>query len=588
MRFRYRLEGYDDDWVEAGTRRVAYFTNLPPGDYTFRVMASNGDGVWSAATASYHFRLRPAWWQTWWATLLFAGAALGLVYAGVRLRLRALERRNRALEAKIGERTVQLAEKVQELTASEERAHASELKALEASHAKSTFLSNMSHELRTPLTAILGFVQLVARDKTLSEAHQNRLSIVLRSGEHLLALINDVLSLAKIEAGRMTLNERAFDLHELLGSVEDMLRGRAKGTDVELVFDRGESVPRYVVGDEGKLRQILINLIGNSMKFTERGHVTLRVRWEDRRAAFEVEDTGKGIAADELANLFETFVQTESGRQAKEGTGLGLAICRNFVRLMGGDIEVTSEVGKGSTFWFEIDLPEASAAESGPSVPPLAHLERGQEFRVLVVDDNAESRALFGDLLRSAGYEVREASDGKAGVDAWLEWRPHLVCMDIRMPVMDGYAATRRIRELEGGARATAIIGLTASAFKHERDAILAAGCDDFVSKPFRDAEALEKIAEHLGAKYVYEDAAAPPAPAPAVTVERLAAVPHDVIARLKEAAVRGSVQAASLAIEEVRARDAALADGLAGLVANLALDELLRLVEQVDVEPTA
>ncbi len=582
IRFRYRLEGFDADWVDAGTRRVAYFTNLPPGEYNFTVAASTGDGVWTERPASYRFVYRSSPWKTTWAFALYAALGLGVIYAGVRLRLRALERRNEALEAKIEERTAQLAEKVQEVTASEERAHASEIRALEASHAKSTFLTNISHELRTPLTAILGFVQLMARDSSLSESHQKRLAIVLRSGDHLHALINDVLSLSKIEAGRMTLDEKAFDLHRLLKSIEDMLRGRFKRTEVAFAFDIGESVPCSVFGDEGKLRQILINLLGNSMKFTERGHVTLHVRWKDGRAAFEVVDTGAGIAASELSTLFDAFVQTESGRQARQGTGLGLAICRNFVRMMGGDIDVTSAVGEGSTFRFEINLPEASVVAAPVEARSVARLAPGQElFRVLVVDDDVETRALFGDLLRTAGFEVHDADNGKSGLDAWLKWRPHLVFMDIRMPVMDGYTATRRIRELEGGNRRTVIIGLSAGAFKHERDAVLEAGCDDFVSKPFHDAHVLETIAEHLGAKYVYDELVAAPVPAAsAVTAEQLALLTPDLRARLKDAALRGSVQDASRTIAEIRVLDAKLGEGLEHLVARLALDELLKLVE--------
>lgn len=585
IRFRFRLEGFDADWVDTGTRRVASYTNLPPGEYTFRVIASIGDGAWTETGASYRFVYRASPWRTHWAFALYALLGLGLVYGAVRLRLRALERRNEALEAKITERTAQLAEKVREVTESEERAHESELRALDASRAKSTFLSGVSHELRTPLTTILGFVQLIARDTTLSESHQKRLAIVLRSGDHLLALINDVLSLAKIEAGQMSLNEKTFDLHYLLQNLEDMHRAHRRRNDVDVVFERDQSVPQFVVGDEGKLRQILINLIGNATKFTERGRVTIRARWKDGRASFEVADTGSGIADDELQTVFETFVQTESGRRAKEGTGLGLAICRNFVRMMGGDIEVESQLGQGSTFRFEIDLPEASEVAEEAETRHVARLAPGQEhFRILVVDDDVETRALFGDLLRSAGYEVHEAADGKSGVAAWLTLRPNLVCMDIRMPVMDGYAATRRIRELEGGQKRTIILALSASAFTHERDAILAAGCDDFISKPFHDAHVLETIGEHLGARYDYEAPDEPESPAAvAVTIERLAALPPGLRARLKDAAVRGSVQDASQSIADIRSADPTLADGLADLVANLALADVLELVERAD-----
>jgi PAS domain S-box-containing protein len=437
---------------------------------------------------------------------------------------------NRTLEAQVSERTQELSQTLEHLKATQQELIQAKEAAECANRAKSEFLSKMSHELRSPLNAILGFTQVLARDNTLKLVQHKQLEIIKRSGEHLLSLINDVLEMSKIEAGRTTLNENKFDLYRLLSSLQEMLHLKAHSKGLQLTFNYSPDTPRYVRTDESKLRQILINLIGNAIKFTSSGGVTLRVGrsqksdvTSDKRESvpdsevlspdsfflhFEVEDTGPGIAADELDTLFEPFVQTKTGKMSQEGTGLGLPITRQFVQLMGGNITVSSTVGEGTIFKFDLKVTLAQAGEvqtAASTRQAIALAPNQPTYRILVVDDRGESRQLLLHLLSRLGIEVREAENGQEAVALWDSWQPHLILMDMRMPVMDGYEATKQIKSHLKG-QATVIIALTASAFEEDRTMILSAGCDDFVRKPFQEEVLLEKIATHLGVRYVYEE----------------------------------------------------------------------------------
>jgi signal transduction histidine kinase/FixJ family two-component response regulator len=500
------------------------------------------------------------------------------------------------------------------------RLEVSEQRALEANRAKSIFLSNMSHELRTPLNAVLGFAQLMERDPTLSPDSLGHLRTIHRSGEHLLGLIDDVLAISKIEAGRITLAEQPFDLGHLLAGVAELVRVRAEAKDLRLEYHAAEDLPGQVTGDEGKLRQVLLNLLGNAVKFTNEGGVSLRASWDERdggRARFEVEDTGPGIAPAELDALFEPFTQTETGRRSQEGTGLGLAITRTFVRLMGGDVAVRSEVGVGTLFSFDVPLrvssepvaPQREAARVVGLVPGQPH------WRLLVVDDSLDNRTLLSGLLRSVGFEVREATNGREAVDEWQAWRPHFIWMDMRMPVMDGYEATKVIRRKEGvrsqesgvssEPRAVAtgstergsagpeswlltpdsssvkIVALTASAFQHDREAILENGCDDFVTKPFRETTIFEKMEQHLGVAYVVEGTATAASGGGdgALTADRVASLPVELIAELRASLVAGDVALASRAVDRIEPIDAPLAGELRRSIRAYRIDDLLDLV---------
>lgn len=396
-----------------------------------------------------------------------------------------------------------------------------------ANNAKSQFLANMSHELRTPLNAILGFTQLLLRERSLNSDQHKQIAIIHRSGEHLLELINDVLDLSKVEAGRTNLDQTNFDLYNLLEILEEMLQVRAEAKGLQLIFTRDDNVPQYIVTDERKLRQILLNLLGNALKFTQEGKVTLQVssvigdgsltknqlpmteRKEAITLIFTVEDTGSGIAPTEIDSIFQAFVQTEIGHQSQQGTGLGLAISQKFAQLMGGKICVNSTLGKGTIFRCFIQAGIVDTETIFSQQQPTRHIiglaSNQPNYRILIVEDKWANRQLLIRLLEPFGFEVKEAVNGEEGIKLWSTWEPHLILMDIRMSVINGYEAVKQIKkELKG--QATIIIALTASALEQERNIILSAGFDDYLRKPFREQELFVKIEEHLGVRFLYQN----------------------------------------------------------------------------------
>ena len=456
-----------------------------------------------------------------------------------------------------------------------------------ANRAKSVFLANMSHELRTPMNAVLGFSQLLLRDQVLSAHQRQLLTSISHSGEHLLGIINDILEIARVESGRITLTPTAFELHLLLDDMERMFSMRSEAKGLRFSVQRQGDVPRCVVADETKLRQVIINLLGNAVKFTASGGVIiLRVRSAEEpdgtlRLYVEVEDSGVGIAAEDIPHLFVAFFQTAAGRQVTDGTGLGLSISREFVRLMGGDLTVSSRPGEGSTFRFDIRMSlgiETDIRTEATTGPRALHLlPEAPPCRVLVADDQKENRDLLKHLLVSIGFEVRTAVDGVDAVTQCREWTPRLVLLDLRMPVMDGYETMRRIRAAHGAS--IKIIVISASVFPEDQRRAIDAGADGFVAKPFRENDLLEHIKKLTGLDYVYEDVEPPPGEAPGSPAAALSMakaicqLPEELVARLRESTHQADYYRMIALVDEMTVRDEALGR------------QLRRMVEQFDYE---
>ena len=494
-----------------------------------------------------------------------------------------LRKHREHLEELVKDRTEQLAE-------AKARAEA-------ANREKSRFLANMSHELRTPLNAVLGFSRLLKSGPDVSPRQQEALDIIVRSGEHLLNLINNVLDMAKIEAGRVVLEESEVDLHQLLHEIQSLMGVGAAEKGLQFTLERAPDLPRFVAVDAGKLRQVLLNLVGNAIKYTDSGGVKLRAGLirsaecgDKAQIRFEVEDSGPGISPQDCERIFSPFVQG-SQSSAQVGTGLGLAICKQYVELMGGQIGIASEPGKGSVFYFSIPmsvLPSVMEPEE-PKHGRILGLAEGQpRHRLLIVEDQAENRLLLRRLLDPLGFELREAANGKEAVALFEQLRPDLVWMDVRMPVMDGFEAVRRIRAAKAGAD-TKIIALTAHALEEEKRAVMAAGCDDFVRKPFREQEIFDALARHLRLKFIYEKApepeTTPEASGLTVRPEQLEGLPAELLRELRQAVIELDTARTQALIEQVTERDALLGRALNTLATQLGYRRLLKLLESVHAQ---
>ncbi|MCH8295045.1 response regulator [Candidatus Poribacteria bacterium] len=381
-----------------------------------------------------------------------------------------------------------------------------------ANRAKSEFLANMSHELRTPLNGILGYAQILKGDATLSDKHREGVEIIQRSGEHLLTLINDILDLSRIEAGKLELMPTEFHLPEFLKNIADMTRIRAEQKRLAFIYEPLSPLPLGVRGDEKRLRQVLINLLGNAVKYTEKGGVSFKVGYHEAPDGktllrFQVEDTGIGITEEKMEEIFQPFLQVRDSQRGQiEGTGLGLTISQRLVRLMGGELNVKSTPDESSRFWFDIDLPEIPEwMPSEESVERTVAGFVGDKRKILIVDDKRENRAVLVGFLAPLGFEIAEAEDGREGLEKAEAFKPDLILMDLVMPVMDGFEATRQIRQ-SPKLKDMKVIALSASVFEHNQQQSLNAGCDDFIPKPVRMESLLEKLGTHLGLQWMYSE----------------------------------------------------------------------------------
>jgi PAS domain S-box-containing protein len=454
-----------------------------------------------------------------------------------------------------------------------------------ANRAKSQFLASMSHELRTPLNGILGYTQILHRDAALTTKQRDGVSIIHQSAEHLLALINDVLDLAKIEARKLELHPAEFDLPEFVRAVEAVFQPRARDKNLLLETAFAPQLPPVVLGDAQRLRQVVFNLLSNAVKFTRHGGVIFSVEpAAGGRIRFSVSDSGPGIASEEQSRLFEPFAQIGDHRLHAEGTGLGLNVSRGIVEQMGGVLQVESRAGWGSRFWFEIPLPPATGAVASPVATPRRILGyEGPHRTVLVADDHPTNSRLMIDLLEPLGFQVTTAVDGLDAVTQAKASRPDLVLLDLRMPRLDGFGAARAITEAFPK-NPPKMIGVSASAFEPDREACRAAGCAEFLAKPFREEDLLAAIARQLGLKWRFADPVAPTretsAPFPAVQHAPDAA---DAEA-LFELASKGDVVGVRALAQKLAERDARLApfaQGVTELAARFKMKAIRQFVDR-------
>lgn len=456
-----------------------------------------------------------------------------------------------------------------------------------ANQAKSIFLANMSHELRTPLNAILGFSSLISRESQLTAIQRENLNIINRSGEHLLTLINDVLEMSKIDAGRVELRHDSFNLVSMIRDVVDMMEIRAREKGLRLLFDQSSQFPSFIRGDQARLRQILINLVGNAVKFTQQGRVSVRlatVQNADAHLMIEVEDSGPGISAEDQQRLFQPFVQL-GHPAAQKGTGLGLAITRQYLQLMGGSIEVKSTLGAGSI--FRVDLPleladaidVAESADAGSS-EVLGLAPNQPEYRILIAEDQSDNQLLLSTLMQNIGIPFKTADNGEQAIQLFQDWQPHLIWMDRRMPVVDGIEATNAIRGLPGG-KDVKIVAVTTSAFKEQRDEIFKAGMDDFVRKPYRFNEIYECLSRQLGIRYIYANKqTTAEAEITPLTAEMLSVLPSKLRSELRDALEILDSKLISTIVKQVGSYDASLHNTLSRLADNFDYPTILNALQ--------
>jgi CheY-like chemotaxis protein len=501
-----------------------------------------------------------------------------------------------------------------------------------ASQAKSTFLSSVSHELRTPLHAILGFSSILA-EENLTDRQQENLKIINKSGQHLQELIDDILSISKMEAGLVTLNPTTFNLLQFLNFIRDLFQQQAKAKGLQLIWQCDPNLPEYITSDRSKLRQVLLNLVGNAIAFTEKGSVTLRVKiiqrcdlasdrsklWKKppetalsqdvsnqtptieptannhqtitHNIAFEIEDTGIGIAEIDIKTIFDPFMQATRNIEAHQGTGLGLAISQKFVRLLGGEIKAQSNLNKGSLFSFMIpEILQTSVREINPEPNhykisrKVIGLVSGQpQYRILIAEDDRKNRQLLRQYLQPLGFTIKEVENGAEAWKIWQEWQPHVILLDIQMPVIDGYEVTRRIRQKEQSFLShqqplIIIIALTAKAFIEDKQTSLAVGCNDYLAKPFQESLLLEKLGKHLHLKYIYQDESSPKSILSRIEKQDLQIMSSEWIDKLYQASLKLNTQEMLQLVEEIPQSETDLIETLKNLVNDFRIDIIQEL----------
>ena len=456
-----------------------------------------------------------------------------------------------------------------------------------ANRAKSVFLANMSHELRTPLNGILGYVQILRNDPEVTSLQENGLNVIEQSGRHLFSLISDVLDLAKVESGRIELYETEFNLPVFLTSVGEIIRIRAEQKGIDFDSELPENLPARVRCDERRLRQVLLNLLGNAVKFTDKGSVRLVVRGRGEKSfapttviIFEISDTGIGISREDLEKIFDPFQQAGDPKRRAEGTGLGLSISRNLVKLMGGTLEAESEPGAGSTFRLEVQLPVVtSESEKSAGISRRIIGIRGKSQKILIVDDNRENRAVFRDMLLPFGFEIAEAEDGSQGLAKADIFQPDAVITDLIMPGMDGFELILRIRQ-HSVLKNIVIIAASASVYEEDHRKSTDAGADAFIPKPIEAKRLFGLLQRFLKIEWQYEESSDK-------TEKKAAAFvlpPSETLKMLLDLAVIGDLEELVNQVEELAQSDEAFmpfAEKLQKLANGFRINEIRRLLEE-------
>jgi len=585
-RYKYKLEGLDQDWYDAGAKRYARYVGLPDGAYTLRVIGSNNDGVWNEQGTSLKIIVVPPYWRTWWFYGLCALASAGVIGFVYRTQVKIQT-----------EAALHHAAEREKIAAQREKEAANA-----ANTAKSQFLSNMSHELRTPLNGILGYAQILTRDRSLTAVQKDGLNIIYQSGNHLLTLINDILDLAKVEAGKLDLVPARFHFRSFLDGIAGIIRMRAEQKNLLFELQTATPLPEGVIADEKRLRQVLLNLLGNAVKFTKAGKVILQVsvlrsRQSDAASStdaphvalirFEVIDTGVGMTAESVGKLFKPFEQVGDAQSRAEGTGLGLAISRRLVQLMGGDIEIKSAPGVGTTFWFELEL--AAAAVALRDVQQRRQQDvtgyAGTRRKILIADDKLSNRLVMVHLLEPLGFELDLAEDGQQLVAKAQEFRPDAILTDLVMPVMTGFEAAQQIRRIPE-LRDVVIIAVSASVFEMDKEQSKIAGCDDFLSKPVVASQLFDLLGTHLHLEWSYEDdlAETSDAAATAPDAEAIVLPAREELAQLYDVVMAGVLDEMLAAVMRLEQRDPAYAPfvrKVTAFVQQYQDEELLAYLEQ-------